>query len=171
MSRTIVLVAGMMLSALALSAQQPAMPSGLDGQQIRAHVTTSIGGGPAIPTVIEGTVVRQTTDSVLIFDARGAARSVAVGSLTAIDVSQGKDRKRGAAVGALVGLALGLVATAFPADCDEEGRGYDCRADGSRPSRAQYAATKIFGGAMVGAAAGALFARPRWVRFQIAYGR
>ena len=167
MSRTIGFVFAMMVSALAASAQQPGSPSGLDGQRVRAYVGVSIGGTPVAPTVIQGTVVRQTADSLLILDAQNTARSVSMRSLSAIEVSQGKDRKRGAVVGALIGLAAGLVATAMPIDCNDDGRGFDCRDDGSRPTRSQHAASNLLGGVTAGAAFGALLARPRWVRYPV----
>ncbi|HEY5547225.1 MAG TPA: hypothetical protein VIK50_14325 [Gemmatimonadaceae bacterium] len=136
----------------------------IEGQKVRMRVAVDTADAFASSIGIQGTVFEQRGDSIQIIEGSGRFWTVPLSRVQSLDVSHGRDRWRGAGVGALAGVALGLLISMEPPLCDGQGNGIDCRRDGTTPSTAQYVGDNIGIGVFVGAIVGAAIGVERWER-------
>lgn len=132
------------------------------GARVRVTAYGVCGCGPS-------TVLRQTSDSLVLGFPDRTPIEVAIADLSSIEVSRGTSHLHGAYVGGVWGAAVGVLAfLASPIECDGQGRGADCLPDKSRPSQLQYLSEGAFGGAIIGAIIGGAIGRERWESVNIA---
>ena len=157
----------MLVPLTGLTAQTNSGLLGLVGEKVRLRVAIESDGASWKPLGIEGRVVAVQNDSIQIFEGGEHLWSVPVSKVQSLDVKRGRDRVRGAAIWALGGAVLGVVASTVPPDCNN-GYGYDCHTDGSAPSTAEYWVNNIVGTALMGAITGAAIGVDRWERIMAA---
>jgi hypothetical protein len=151
-------VAVLLAWPLSLSAQSL---KGLEGKKVRLTSAVLENDLRAGAVVVQGTVFEVRGDSVHIMQDGGMPAHVSLSSIRTLDVHGGKDHGRGAYRGAMVGAAIGLVLSAMPPDCNN-GYGLDCRADGSKPTYAEYAWSNVAAWAFMGSMFGAIRGVDRW---------
>jgi hypothetical protein len=136
--------------------------TGLEGKKVRLSVTVGAGDGVEGFVDIRGKVFEVRGDSVHVLQDGGGVTRIPFSSVHGLDVSLGKSHLLGAGFGALWGAGFGLVISMVPMDCDDQGRGLDCNADGSKPSVADYVESNVGAGVFVGTIIGAVIGKERW---------
>ncbi len=145
-----------------LSAQANGTLRGLEGKKVRLSVGILEADESAGSIEIRGTVFEVRSDSIHVLQAGGQALHIPVTGVRSLQVSSGKDHWRGARNGALAGAGFGmLIVLLGPPDCNN-GYGIDCRADGSKPTAAEYAWDYVSSSAVIGAMIGAMVGTERW---------
>lgn len=149
-----------------LEAQGLSSPVRLEGQRVRVRVSSETGR----TLDVDGTIATDRPDTITVIEPSGRIWSVPRANVQQIDINRGRDHVGGALKGAVMGAVFGLLFGMTEIDCDGEGYGYDCKGDGSRPSRVEYAASAVgvFAefGAMVGGVIGVQTWEPVAVRQQ-----
>jgi hypothetical protein len=167
MRRLVLFAALMLLPLFQTSAQLTPL---VTGSKVKISGPVSFAGRAAGTGTVKGFVLGVTSDTLLVRSLDGMSMTrVPLSDVTSVDVSLGKDRMRGS----LRGTAIGAISSAAlfaltPIECDGHGRGPDCLADGSKPSRGSYVTCGTLGGAMIGALIGAYVGVERWQRFTLA---
>ncbi len=109
---------------------------------------------------LTGTVVAKTADSLSIATENGVPVQLPLSRLTAVEISQGKSRSKGAMKGALWGGGVSLLLALVPAPAQE-----DCTSNCT--SRAGYLAFAVPGFVLTGAAIGAGVQSESWQRLEV----
>lgn len=135
--------------------------TGLEGKKVRLSVTLDGGDGTVGFVDIRGRVFEVRGDSIHVLQDGGQVTRVPFSSVHGLDVSRGRSHLLGAGWGAVWGAGFGLVMSLVPIDC-EDGRGYDCRADGSKPSSASYVWDNVGPGVFLGTIIGAAIGKEHW---------
>jgi hypothetical protein len=125
------------------------------GARVRVTAPGTIAGR------LEGTVSSRTADSLVVLTNAPAQYRIALRSVESVEVSRGTSRSAGATKGALWGGGIGL-AISIPLSGDAESRR---SADGGTMSPANFIAIETIGGAMIGAAIGAMIGSEQWARY------
>ncbi|HEY0995545.1 MAG TPA: hypothetical protein VGD77_06115 [Gemmatimonadaceae bacterium] len=100
-----------------------------------------------------GTVLTRRGDSITVAVGKGAPRTLALASLTGVQVYRGRSRASGARVGALWGTGLGILFGAVVARGD------------SAMNEGAFIAFAGYNGLVTGATIGAIAGRERWVTY------
>jgi hypothetical protein len=158
----------MLVPIQGLTAQGSAIPLRLEGEKVRVRVATDTAEASRRSFGVSGTVVGQHGDTIQVVESKGRLWQLPVSSVESIEISRGRDRWVGSGLGAFAGVAVGLLLSMTPPDCDGEGYGIDCRPDGTTPSTVQYVTSNLgmttLLGAIVGAVVGAVVGVERWER-------
>lgn len=113
---------------------------------------------------VEGIIATRTADSVVLLTSKPTSYRIALGSISTLSVSQGKSRLKGAAKGSVWGSAIMLVMSAAISGDPSVRRGdYPDAEPVSIPS---FIAAETVGGAMIGAAIGAIVGSERWNSYE-----
>jgi hypothetical protein len=119
-----------------------------------------------------GTVLSRTTDTLVLGSTNAAPVQVPIARITSAEVSRGSSRSLGAVQGLKwgvpIGLALGVIAAASSDNPDAVYcTGFDNCGQSDAAYRARVITAGVVGGAIWGAAIGALVGRERWERFDV----
>ena len=146
-----------------VSAQGNAVLKGLEGRKVRLTAAVLENDERAGAVAMQGTVFEIRGDSIHLIQDGGMATRLPLSNIRTLKVYNGKDHARGAYRGAVVGAVVGLFVTFLsPPDCDDNGYGYDCRADGSKPTFVAYAWETSGAFALLGSMVGAIRGADRW---------
>lgn len=120
-----------------------------------------------------GTVLSRTADTLVLGSTNAAPVQVPISRITTAEVSRGSSRGLGAVQGLKwgvpIGLAIGVLAAAGSDNPDNVYcTGFDNCGQSNGAFRARVITGSIVGGAIWGAAIGALVGRERWERFDVA---
>jgi hypothetical protein len=144
-----------------LAAQSQTSLTGLEGKKVRVSIGF-VDKGEAVGSMdLRGTLVAFRGDSIQVLENGGSVTVIPVSRVQSIKVSEGRDRWAGAKIGAIVGAGFGLLMSASPPEC-ENGRGYDCRRDGSTPNTSQWLLLNVGDGMWMGGMIGAIVGTERW---------
>lgn len=141
----------------------PLVEVGAQGAEVQAGARIRLRAPGVITGRAVGIVVARAADSLTFVREGAAPRTLALGSITRLEMSRGKSRALGLRRGAAFGAAIGLVVGAG---------GYDessCESFGPC-SRGSAAATGAFVGAILGAGVGAAIGVERWERVALSVG-
>lgn len=153
-------LAGTFTSSQLLVAQDNAALKGLEGMRVRINAAVLAQDRGTMS--IQGTVFEVHSDSIYLLQSGGKGVRLPLSRVRTLQVYSGKDRNRGAWLGAFAGAGFGaLLAVSTDIECSN-GYGVDCRNDGSRPTYAAYVWSYASPMAFVGAIFGAIRGIDRW---------
>ena len=120
-----------------------------------------------------GTVLSRSPDTLVLGSTNAAPVQVPISRITSAEVSRGSSRGLGAVQGLKwgipIGLALGVIAAAGSDNPDNVYcSGFDNCGQSDAAFRTRVITAGVVGGAIWGAAIGALVGRERWERFDVA---
>ncbi len=149
-ARSVSVAALALLSSLSLpvSRAEAQLANLIPGVRARIRAPGSINGR------LTGTVMSRTADSLSIATENGVPLQLPLSRLTAVEISRGKSRSRGAMKGALWGGGVGLLSGLFSDS-------------GTSASRGEVFAAGVLGGVISGVVIGALVQSESWERLEV----
>jgi hypothetical protein len=159
----VVVFASLVAHPLSLSGQTNAVLKGLEGKKVRLTAAVVENDDRAGAIAVQGTVFEIRGDTMHVLQDGGLATHLPLSGVRSLHVYGGRDHGRGAYRGAVAGAGFGLFMSLLSApDCDDDGYGYDCRTDGSKPTFVEYAWSNAGSFAVLGAIFGVIRGTERW---------
>lgn len=159
LAHRVALVLAAVLAALLVLAALPTPARGQALGELQPGARVRLRAPPVVAGRLTGTVIGRTGDTLVVAGEKVGQVRVPVRALSRIEVSRGKSHARGAIAGTMwgggIGLALGVLMAAAPADSADD------------VSRGEYVLWSTVSGALVGLPVGAVIGRERWERFDL----